>query len=325
MKEMQEFITRKVGYEKKSEFTVANYRRWLTELCNILDISTIEEFLALGVDDLERYVETLQLHDNQTSSIWTKCIAIQSFYTYLIKKGFCSHNLMKDIFSDLPKKEQKEFLPPTREQIELILSAVKDKTYYTLFHFLAQTGARIGETLNIKVDAFVTDPKEGNSVKLFGKGKKQRTVFLSDEAMEVITSYIENYRKEPKILTAAEFKQTKSVKNFASYESYLKAMKKSEGLLFLSRTGKQLNQSNIYKSFQRYSKKVGIDTDKYKCSCHKIRTSFATNGMNRWGISLPEMQDILGHSKSTTTLKYYKPSQEQKRQSFSKVPNIVNC
>jgi len=316
MKEMQEFIAKKAGYEKKSGETVSNYKRWLTELCNILDISTIEEFLALTADDLEDYIEVLQSHNNQSSSIWSKCIAIQSFYTYLVKRKVCTENVMKDV--TLPDKEQKEFLPPTREHIEAILEAAKkNKTYYTLFYFLAQTGARISETLDIKVDAFVN-----GSVKLFGKGKKERTVFLSEEAMGVVESYIKNDRKEHVIVSEEEFVQSTLAKTFASYDSYVEAMEDSKGLLFVSRNGKRIDKANIFKSFKKYAVKAGIDTKKYSCSCHKIRTSFATNGMNSWGISLPEMRDILGHAKATTTMKYYKPNQEQKRQSFSKVPNI---
>jgi len=316
MKEIQEFITEKAGSENKSDQTVANYKRWLLEFCNILEVSDIKEFLALDADDLRRYVRKLQAHGNQSSSIWTKAVAIQSFYTYLIDKKLCKINIMKEIV--LPKRRQKEFTPPSNEQVFSILKAMKDnKAYFTLTSVLYQSGLRISEALSIKVSDFYK-----NEVKVIGKGDKERTVYFSQSMMDIINDYIENDRHPKQIVSEEEFVKLELNNRFKSYEHYCQRLKDAEGLLFLTKNGVRMDIANIGVVLKQYAVKAGIDLTKTKISPHKLRTAFATDGVLKKGIPLPTMQSLLGHARIETTMRYMKVNPEIRREAYGMVSDI---
>ena len=316
IKEMQEFIENKAVFQKLSGDTINNYTGWLNEFCKITKISTIDDFLSLVIDDLEKYVSELDKNNNQISSIWTKCIAVQSFYTYLIKKKVCNENLMSEV--SLPRRDVKEFIPPTTDQVTDILTAVKkNKTYFLLIYFISQTGARISEATGIKLSDFVD-----SSVKLHGKGRKERTAYLNDNLMNLIEDYIANYRKPNTLLTESEYEAKHLGSKFSSYESYAKDINEAKDLLFLSKNGVRMKRNSVNTTLKSYAKKAGIDMSKTTVSNHKLRTNFATDGVVNQGISLPEMQLMLGHARIETTMRYMKMNTQQKKNSYGKVFDV---
>ena len=315
IKEMQEFLESKVLDENKSKVTVNNYSVWLEEFCSILKISSIEDFLSLKRKDLQEYIRFLNTR-NQGSSVWAKSIAIRSFYSYMMDVDIesCPENIIRKV--KMPNRSKKVKIAPTTTEVLSVLEELKNnKTYYLLTSFLSQTGLRISEALSIKVSDFYK-----SQVKVVGKGDKERTVFLSEDMMQLINDYIQNDRKEKRTLSEEEFLDRHLNTKFKSYSHYYERSidANTNHYLFLSQHGVKMDASGIRKTLKKYAEKAGIDLDKLKFSPHRLRASFATEGMQH-GVSLSSMQSFLGHAYPSTTMGYIGLNQEQKKESYQVV------
>lgn len=315
IKEMQDFIEYMSGYADKSDRTIDNYTRWLNEFCIISGIESMKQFNELALDDLEWYVNTLK-RKNQVSSVWSKVVAVQSFYKWAVKRKKCPYNMMHDV--DLPKRPDKEFTPPNEDQvIKILKQAEKNKTYFTLFAFISQTGVRISEATGAKLSCIID-----NSVRIQGKGNKERTVYLQPGMMSLLNDYINNHRKVKPILPEEEFIKNNLCSLFKSYDAYVKDLTDAKDLIFVSNQGGIIHRQNANDALKRYAKKAGVDMTKYQIKNHKLRTYFATNGVINHGVKLEQMQEMLGHRDIRTTRGYIRTSQEEKKASYNLIPDI---
>ncbi|MCQ6264500.1 tyrosine-type recombinase/integrase [Fictibacillus sp. WQ 8-8] len=136
---------------------------------------------------------------------------------------------------------------------------------YIIISVLYYSGIRINELCLLKT----TDVDfNKNQIKVYGKGKKERIVPISKKLKEILVHYLEN--EKPDIKT-----------------EYLIATKKS---------GK-ITQGYARILIKNQVEKLGWNK---KVSCHNIRHSFATN-LLRNGVSLIQIQKLLGHSSLRTT------------------------
>ena len=69
--------------------------------------------------------------------------------------------------------------------------------------------------------------------------------------------------------------------------------------LFLARNGTSLHPSSIRKMVKKYYKKAGVR----KSGVHTLRHTFSAHNINN-GMSIADLQKVLGHKKKETTLKY---------------------
>ena len=131
---------------------------------------------------------------------------------------------------------------------------------------------------------------------LFGKGNKERTIYLNKACVKVIKEYL---TVRPK----------KGVK---------KDNKDSDKALFLSerkqRIGKRTVQDIIYKELRL----AGIDSDKY--SVHKLRHTAATLMYQYGGVDIRALQELLGHESISTTEIYTHVSNNQVRDAVESNP-----
>lgn len=309
IQEMQNFIDNKLYVGQRSKITLNSYSRWLDEFCDITKIKTLDDFLSLTEVELGKYVMQLN-KKNQASSVRTKTMAVRGFYDYIIKKkdNPCKVNIMEEI--EIGRPEIKELHPPSRDNIIDTLSELKkNKTYFVLISLISQTGLRINEALSIKISDLYD-----NSIKVIGKGNKERTIYLNEDTLKVINDFIENDRHEKPLLSKEEFDKTGWTK-FNSYQSYADKIKEGKNLLFLSKTGIKMDDSSVRKTLAKYAKKAGVDLTKIQFSPHKLRTAFATNEMSD-GMPVAKMKNMLGHSSIGTTMRYYHASPKQREESF---------
>lgn len=131
---------------------------------------------------------------------------------------------------------------------------------------------------------------------LFGKGNKERTIYLNKACVKVIKEYL---LVRPK-------------------EGVKKDNKDSDKALFLSerrqRIGKRTVQDIIYKELRF----AGIDSDKY--SVHKLRHTAATLMYQYGDTDILTLQEILGHESISTTQIYTHLSHKQARQAAENNP-----
>ena len=136
---------------------------------------------------------------------------------------------------------------------------------------LYSTGIRVSEIINIKIDDLSMPSK---TIKITGKGNKERIIYFGSKCSNLLKLYLK--------------------------KSYSKLNKNSTNYLFLSKTGKKINDREIRYIIDYAANIAGIDM---KVSPHVLRHTFATHMLNE-GANLRSVQQLLGHENLSTTQIY---------------------
>lgn len=176
---------------------------------------------------------------------------------------------------------------PTTQEVEKLLEGLKKDGYmrdYYLVKLLSQTGARLSEIIQFKLD----DLKTGYA-KILGKGRKVRTIFIPRKTAT----------------EAAEF--------------FAEKCDKKNGFIFISRFGKQISKRGISARLLFFAKRYDIRKD--VCHPHAFRHYFAKQFLKRSKNNIVMLADLLGHSSVDTTAIYLRMSQSEAQNKFN---NLVD-
>jgi len=200
------------------------------------------------------------------------------------KEKIIAENPVIDI--DIPVKQAKTRKVLTIQELEKLFKSLENSRWIWSVRFMLVTGLRRGELLALKWFNVDFENKrltvdESNSSTGLGdtKSSKAHYVPLSDVAIEYL-----GYQKK---MLEAEY-------NPILHNEELK----KTGLVFPNQSGLMLHPTSYYTLIARASKRVGL-----KASPHCLRHTFVY--MAREKLSLKELQYILGHDESTTTLDIY--------------------
>ena len=186
---------------------------------------------------------------------------------------------------EIPKKQAKarKVLSPT--ELSKLYAALETSRWIWSAKFMLVTGVRRGELLALRWSDIdfenkrITIDESDSSTGLGDTKTRIHYVPLSDKAKEYLDKQKEMLRSESNpILFNAALKKT--------------------DLIFPNKYGKMLNANSYYTVFARAAEKAGI-----KASPHCMRHTFVY--LHRTRLSLKELQNILGHDESTTTLDIY--------------------
>ena len=204
--------------------------------------------------------------------------ALKSFFRFLCRRGFLLHNPCSSL--ELPRSEQR--LPRTvltlREVLKILKAVAREKTPTGLrdraiLETFYATGIRVTELAKLK--PYDVDTEENLLRIVLGKGKKDRTVPLTQEAASAIETYLVKGR--PKLLGS-----------------------KKASWLFLGSRGGRLHRATLNRIVQKWVKEAGV---KKKATCHSFRHSVATH-LLRGGADIRHIQTLLGHESLSTTERY---------------------
>ena len=137
-----------------------------------------------------------------------------------------------------------------------------------ILELLYGCGLRVTEVSDMKISNIYLQEK---FVRVVGKGNKERVVPMGDPAAEAVTAYLA-VRPEP-------------------------ADAKSEDILFLNKSGKQLSRISVFNMVKKQAMLAGITKE---ISPHTFRHSFATH-LIEGGADLRVVQEMLGHESILTT------------------------
>ncbi|MCH7618647.1 MAG: tyrosine recombinase XerC [Candidatus Marinimicrobia bacterium] len=203
-----------------------------------------------------------------------KLAALKSWFKYLVRTGALENNPAKNV--SFPKVEKKlPSLLSIDEAVKLVTAPVSD-TFAgardsALLEMLYSSGARLAEIVALNLQDL---NRESGSLKLVGKGSKERIVPLGGPAWTAINRYLE-YR---------------AVKNKDG----------TEIALFLNRFGKRLKPRGIQRIVKKY---MEMTVTKENMSPHTLRHTFATHMLER-GADLNSVKELLGHEDLSTTQIY---------------------
>lgn len=281
-------ILRKVYYGDQSSFAREFKDK---DMKKIIDA----KFLAnLTIADFYAYLSYLdnEKNDNPTTRS-RKISAIKSFYKYLYQEiEVIDENVTEKLRN--PKISQRQPVYLTLDETERLLSVVnaekndflRARDLAIIFTFLT-TGMRLSELVSINVSDI-----ENDYFKIIGKGNKERTIYLTENALKLIHHYLK-------------------IRNEYLDGMYIEA-------LFISTRKKRISNRAVQSTIEKYLNKAGFDTSLY--STHKLRHTAATLMYKYGNVDIRALKDILGHTNISTTQIYTHLDDEDLKDAVNKNP-----
>ena len=240
-------------------------------------------------NDFRDYMFALMKHGQARSYVRLQFSAFRTFYRFLAERKKLPRDPVREL--QLPKIEKKLPLVLTRQQVEELLAAparlaknraapiwmpLRDIAIMELFY---SSGLRLSELAALDVadvDLYT------ESVRVFGKGRKERICPVGFPALEAISRY-------------------RAAANVHS------------GALFINKLRRRISTRSVWLVLKRYLRHTSIPIS---ISPHKLRHSFATHMLDG-GADLRSVQALLGHASLSTTQIYTHVTVERLKKAYA--------
>jgi site-specific recombinase XerD len=272
---------------RSSPRTLENYRHALEEFRRRHVRFTSWEMLT--ADDFRKYLFEQMKRNLGRATIRLHFAALRSFFRWLTRRKGWTHNPLLDV--QLPKQEKKlpVILTVTQvtDMLDLPLKLERDKQApvwaperdAAILELFYSTGMRLSELAGLNVDDV---DAYSDTVRVFGKGRKERLCPVGTPAMEAI----QRYRQKAAV---------------------------HQGPLFLSKLRKRITTQAIADVVDKYWKRSGLPVH---VTPHKLRHSFATHLLDN-GADLRSVQTLLGHASLSTTQIYTHVSTQRMKEVYN--------
>ncbi len=282
-----DFLAFQATEKSASPRTLANYRDALAVYKSWRG-GRFTGWREAAADDFRDYLFALMKQGLKRSTIRLRFAALRSFYRFLVLRRGLGKSPVAEV--QLPKPERGLPVVLNLSQIDELLSLplripagkaalswipLRDAAILELFY---SSGLRISELLSLDVKDcdFL-----GETVRVMGKGAKERIVPVGGPALAAI----QRYRAAATVVS---------------------------GPLFLSSHRKRITQQAVDLLLRKYLKASAIP---FKISPHKLRHSFATHMLDA-GADLRSVQTLLGHASLSTTQIYTHVTKERLKEAY---------
>lgn len=271
-----------------SNYTIKNYLIDITEFityCNNFN----KNYLNIKYTDIKSYLTHLYEKKYKSTTISRKISALRTFYAFLYDKNIVDKNVFEYI--TLPKKEKRLPKYLSNDDIDEIFKIIDISTPLgirnrLILELLYGSGLRVSELCNIKLSDIDFSNK---SIRIIGKGKKERIVYYGEPCKRIIDLYLNGTRDE------------------------ILGKNKNE---FLIIGNKKSNKSLSVRSVELILNNIIESTSlNKKASPHTLRHTFATHLLND-GCDILIVKELLGHSSLDTTGIYTHISNERLRKVY---------
>ncbi|CAC9924816.1 phage integrase, SAM-like domain protein [Aedoeadaptatus nemausensis] len=261
-----------------------------------VSIDEVDKSLLESIDksDIYAYISYLDSgRGNSGRTKFRKISSVRSFFDYLTYKvELLDKNPAENI--DMPKIERSLPVYLTLEEAVRLLNTVensKQKDIYRLRDYAITTlflncGLRLSELSSLNVE----DLNKDNTLRIMGKGSKERLVYLNGSVQEALRAYLRK-RNE---------------------------LEMDQDALFLSMRKNRMSNRSIQHMLEKHLKAAGFDTRKY--TVHKLRHTAATLMYQYGNEDLKSLQEILGHESVSTTQIYTHVNLEDIRYTMNQNP-----
>lgn len=293
MREKIEEFLHHLAVEKGSpQNTLIAYRNDLNQLVKFLeeqDMGPVQSWDQVDKDMIINYILFLKEREYADSTIARKVAATKSFFHFLVTEELIEDDPTATLDSPKVKKQLPRAI--TSEDVERLLAepakqsspkALRDKAMLELMY---ATGMRATELVDLDIDD-VNLPS--SSVRVIGKGDKERIVPIHDRAVRAIETYLRKGRVQ-----------------------FLKDP--DEKALFLNPRGERLTRQGLWLIVKDYVEQAGLDPN---VTPHTLRHSFATHMLESKEATLVDVQQFLGHANISTTQIYTRVTSKHKRQVY---------
>lgn len=213
--------------------------------------------------------------------------SIRSFYDYLYdEEGLRIINPVKKGYALRESKPLPKYLKD--HEVAKLFGCIKNLRDQAIFKIMLRCGLRVEELANLsREDVYLR--RRLIHIKN-GKGNKDRIVYISNDALTDLVTYLEERSSNEERLFLVEK---------GTYK------------------GKPISVRGIQKRMEYYAKKADL-----KASCHHLRHTMATQLLNA-GMDLVSIQDLLGHTRIKTTERYTKVSNVKVMKDYFKAIDAV--
>ena len=271
--EIDRFLASLTNERNASPHTLRAYSKDLSQLHTFARARLAHE-PAVGEIDLwllRGFFADLHARKASATTAGRKLATFRSFFRFLCREGTLTKNPARSLVA--PRKDMR--IPTYLQEHEAMdLMSASDKTNISeerdtaVLELLYSTGMRCSEIVGLVLN----DVDTGNrSIRILGKGRKERWVPFGKPASLAVTRYL----------------------------STRKGVSGGDPL-FAGAMGKALSDRTVRRIVARALLRASIRT---KASTHTLRHSFATHLLQRGG-DLRSIQELLGHSSLSTTQRY---------------------
>lgn len=275
------YLDRLEGERRLSPHTVAAYRRDLDEFATFADRYGTDALHDVDRLTFRRFLAQLTTRGLARRTIARKASAVRAFFSDAVRRGVIDANPMEGVPTPRLPKSLPKAIPARRlaaQLDQLPAETPVDLRDRALLEVLYGAGLRVSELAAMAVD----DIGDGRFFTVSGKGGKQRSVPLGDQARDAVLTYRSAGR--PQLVGAA-----------------------SEDALWLGVRGAPLSPRSIRRM-------VRLRLGSFP---HALRHSFATHLLEN-GADLRSVQDLLGHTELATTQLYTSVTRKHLRETYDR-------
>lgn len=259
----QEFINFLRG-KKHSSATVLAYGKDIDQLTSFLEELEREHIHEVTKDDIQAFLGKLAEQGYTPKSLSRKLNSTRTFYRFLKVSEYVSDDPSLLVSHPQYELAAPRILKPT-EYRALRDAARNDARMYAIIELLLQTGIRIGELADIRMEDI-----QGDNIHIAPHEKhEERVVPVNKSAKEALNRYLSI---RPKI---------------------------EDNHVFVTKSGKPFLVRNIRTAIERYFRIAGIENAKV----NDLRHTFVAHHLKH-GVSLVLLSKILGHKRLSTTERY---------------------
>lgn len=256
---------------KYSDNTICRYDFCLNQFSAFYNNCNVKE---ITYEKITNYLKHLYDQNYNVSTISNHISILKSFYKFLMRYKGLKINPMQQVQRPKLSKNIPKVL--SYEDVDNLLN-IELKDYYdyrnkAMLELMYASGLRVSELVNVSMHDI---NYENNTIRVFGKGSKERIIPISDYASYAVKLYLGNAR------------------------GWL-SKNKSSDYLFLNNHGDKISRQAFFKLLQKLAHEKNINKS---FSPHTLRHSFATHLLEN-GADLRSIQELLGHSSISTTQIY---------------------
>ena len=229
----------------------------------------------IDVTDIRAFLQHQHQQGAQYTTMARKLASLRSFLDFLQHRGQLMMNVAQRIHMPKVRRPLPHVLPI--DQVFTLLDTPNTTSSshllrdQAILELLYATGMRVSELAILDVQDVNF---EAQTIRVQGKGKRERQVFFGQTAMQALIAYLERRRH--------------------------KATLRDDEPLFLNHRGNRLSVRGLHLIVKKHSQRTGISPN---TSPHTLRHAFATHLLDN-GADLRSIQELLGHQRLSTTQKY---------------------
>lgn len=292
---LEEYLAHLAVERGLSEHTLAAYRRDLERYVGYLAARGRRRLGDVAEADVAEYVEVLRTGSDggrplAVSSAGRAVVAVRGWHRFAVLEGHAAADPSAEVRAPSAARRLPKAL--STDDVERLLEAaslgegpvpLRDRA---LLEVLYGTGARISEAVGLSADDLDLDD---GTVRLFGKGRRERVVPIGRYAVEAVEAYV--VRARPELARAG----------------------RGTPALFLNQRGNPLSRQSAWAVLQTAGARAGLGD---RVSPHTLRHSFATH-LLAGGADVRVVQELLGHASVTTTQIYTQVTVQAMREVYA--------